>query len=108
MKSEVKEQENKALNINIIYFQDEDLETLLESEEFISFITKESYKRVLKALEENLDTIELFTISNLLLSVEINKKHYKSILETNIKYYTEIEDYKKCSEIQKIIKKYEL
>lgn len=103
-----KEQEDKAMNINIVYFQDEDLETLLESKPFTSFIIEESYKRVKKALEENLDKVELFTISNLLLSVEVSKKNYKSILETTIGHYTEIEEYKKCSEIQNLIKKYKL
>lgn len=109
MKKEVNnETEDKVYNLNIIYFEEEDLQSLLEGEEFPSFIIEESYKRVKKALEEKLDKVELFTISNLMLSIEADKNNFKSILNTAEKHFAKIENYSECSAIQKLIKKYKL
>jgi hypothetical protein len=100
--------EDKALNLNLVYFEEEDLFNLLENEEFSSFIITESYKRIKKALEEKLDKIELFTISNLMLSIEAEKNNFKPILDTVLEYFAKIEEYKKCSEVKNLIEKYKL
>lgn len=109
MKKEVNDEtEDKVYNLNIIYFEEEDLQSLLEGEEFPSFIIEKAYKRIKKALEEKLSKIELFTISNLMLSIEADKNNYKHILDTAEKHFAKIENYSECSTIQKIIKKYKL
>lgn len=104
-KTEVKDE---VINLNIVYFQEEDLEILLETKEFTDLVIQESYKRVKKALEEKLKKITLFKISNLMLSVEVEHSNYLNILNNTLAYYTEEEKYEICSEIQKIIKKYKL
>ena len=107
-KEKNQEAEDSLINLNIIYEEESDLEHLLETEEFQNFIIVESFKRVKKAVEEKLDKIILFTISNLLLTVEVDKNNYKPILLTSLDYYARIEDYKKCSEIKNFIETHKL
>jgi len=102
------EVKDEIINLNIVYFQEEDLEILLEKKEFTDLVIQESYKRVKKALEENLKKITLFKIPNLMLYIEAQHSNYIEILNKALEHYTIEEKYEMCHEIQKIITKYKL
>lgn len=105
MEKDTKNQKREVTNIELVYEDREDLVRLASKEEFINFILEDSLKTITKAIEQNLEKVELFNIFNLSLIVELNKKHYKPVLERIIQRYVEIEDYDKCIEIQALINK---
>jgi hypothetical protein len=96
----------KGVDIEVIYDGTRDnLEELLNMSEFISTITEKSLGVIKYALEENKDKIRLFNIINLGIYVEIDKSNYKGILQKIMSYYSELEEYEMCSEVEKLIKK---
>lgn len=105
MEKDTKNQKREVTNIELVYEDREDLVRLASKEEFISFILEDSLKTITKAIEQNLEKVELFNIFNLSLIVELDKSKYKPVLERIIQRYVEIEDYDKCIEIQALINK---
>jgi hypothetical protein len=92
-------------NIELYYDEFEDINEALESDDIKDFLLKKSYENIKKAIEQNLDKIELFNILNLALVVEIDKNQFKPILKNTLLYYESMEDYKKCSQIKSLIEK---
>ena len=105
MEKDTKNQKREVTNIELVYEDREDLVRLASKEEFISFILEDSLKTITKAIEQNLEKVELFNIFNLSLIVELDKSKYKPVLERIIQRYVEVEDYDKCIEIQALINK---
>jgi len=105
MEKETKTKKREVTNIELIYGNKEDLVSLASKEEFVNFILEDSLKTIKKAIDENLEKVELFNILNLSLIVELDKSKYKNVLERIIQRYVEIEDYDKCIEIQSLINK---
>lgn len=105
MEKETKTKKREVTNIEIVYGSREDLVSLASKEEFVNFILEDSLKTIKKAIDENLEKVELFNILNLSLIVELDKSKYKNVLERIIQLYVEIEDYDKCIEIQSLINK---
>jgi hypothetical protein len=94
--------------LELIFRDEQDLKNLSSEEEFVTFIINDSLNSIKNALENNLDRVELFNIFNLSLSVELEKLHYKDVLNKITQFYIEQENYEICDNIQKIIKKYEI
>ena len=94
--------------LELIFRDKQDLKNLSSEEEFVTFIINDSLNSIKNALENNLDRVELFNIFNLSLSVELEKFHYKDVLNKITQFYIEQENYEICDNIQKIIKKYEI
>lgn len=105
MEKEIKTKKREITNIELIYGSKEDLVGLASKEEFVKFILEDSLSTITKAINENLEKVELFNILNLSLIVELDKSNYKNVLERIIQCYVEVEDYDKCIEIQSLIKK---
>ena len=105
MEKETKTKKREVTTIEIVYSEKDDLIQLASKEEFVIFILEDSLKTITKAVEENLEKVELFNIFNLSLIVELDKSKYKSVLQRIIDYYVGIEDYDKCIEIQSTINK---
>jgi hypothetical protein len=105
MEKEIKTKKREITNIELIYGSKEDLVGLASKEEFVKFILEDSLSTITKAINENLEKVELFNILNLSLIVELDKSNYKNVLERIIQRYVEVEDYDKCIEIQSLIKK---
>lgn len=95
----------KPLALEIIFQQIEDLQDLATNKEYASFILKESYKIITEAIKKKQPTAQLFNISNLGFVISVKKENYKLCLQNIIKCYEEIEDYKTCSQINKLISK---
>lgn len=105
MEKDIKAKKKEVTNIELIYENKKDLISLASKEEFVNFILEDSLKTITKAINENLEKVELFNIFNLSLIVELDKSKYRSVLERIIEYYIQDEDYDRCVEIQSLISK---
>lgn len=104
--SKVKKRE--VANIELNWDNNEDLLNLVNNKQFYSFILEESLEAIVDALENNKGKAELFNIFNMSIVVEVKKTKFKSILLEVEKYFIENEEYEKCSELKKLITKYNL
>lgn len=95
----------KVTNMKLIYDDKMDLIELTSKKHFINFILEDSLVTIEKAIEENLENVELFNIFNLSLVIELDRSNFKPVLEKIIYYYEDIEDYNKCAKIQSLINK---
>lgn len=93
------------INLQISYNNEEDLKTIANSEDFISFALQQSLDVILQAIEENKSKVELFNIVNLSLIVEVDSTQYPSVLKKIQEHYSQLEDFDKCIEIQDVISK---
>ena len=104
MEKDTKNKQEKYLtHIEITWEDQQDLIDLGSSEEFANFILLKSYETIEKAIEDNLSKVELFNIFNLSLIVELERKHFKSVLEKVTDIFLEDEDYEECSKIKNLI-----
>ena len=93
------------INLQISYNNKEDLETISNNEDFISFALQQSLDVILQAIEDKKDKVELFNIVNLSLIVEIDSTQYTPVLKKIQEHYSQLEDFDKCIEIQDVINK---
>lgn len=93
------------INLQISYENEEDLKAISKNEDFTSFALQKSLDVILQAIEDKKDKVELFNIVNLSLIVEIDSTQYPAILKKTQEYYSQIEDFDKCIEIQDTINK---
>lgn len=107
MEKETKDEkkEKYLTHIEITWEDQQDLIDLQNSEEFADFILLKSYETIEKAIEDNLDKVDLFNIFNLSLIVELDRKHFKSVLDKVTKIYIRDENYEECSKIKQLIQK---
>ena len=104
------DQKNKreVTMLELSWITQEELYDLANSEKFYSFILEESLSAIVDALKNKKDKAELFNIFNMSVIVEVDKIKFKPILKETKKYFIENEEYERCTELQKLIKKYEL
>lgn len=105
MEKDTKKKGSDITNLELVYQDKDDLLKLSKSEDFVEFILLDSLDTIKKAVDENLEKVELFNILNLSLIVELEKSNYKSVLERILQYFVEIEDYDVCIEVQQIVNK---
>ena len=108
MKEKIVEKELKSkevTSIEISYYSKDELKKLSNEEEFVTFIIQDSYKTIKSAISDKLEKVELFNILNLSIIVELHSRNFKKVLKRIINHYIACEDYEKCSEIKKLIKK---
>lgn len=89
----------KFLQLEILYDEREELDELLESEDFHELLYDEALKVINEALEEKTDSVKLAYVSNIGHSVMIHKPQFTPVLNKILKFYEKKEDYGKCSEI---------
>lgn len=94
--------------IELSWDSQEDLADLVNSEQFTNFILEESLKAIIDALKNEKQTAELFNIFNMSVIVEIEKPQFKTILHKINRKFLGNEEYERCAELSKLIKKYEL
>ena len=98
----------KVTHIELVFGSQEDLIELSASHQFKSFILEESLKSITHALISNLKKAELFNIFNMSVIIEIKRSQFKVVLEKFNSLFLEDEEYERCNELQKLIKKYKL
>jgi|TARA_R110000744_G_scaffold371953_1_gene483268 hypothetical protein len=104
MKEDTKSKSKREVTcIEIIWEKKSDVLELPNTEVFTNFILKESYEAIKSALEEDLETVELFNIQNLSIVVELKKSQFSSVLEKIKEMYVDQEDYEECTKIQNLI-----
>lgn len=94
--------------IELSWDSQEDLDELANSEAFQHFILEESLKAIIDALENNKPTAELFNIFNMSVIVEIQKPQFKIVLNKLTEKFVGDEEYERCAQLKKLIKKYKL
>jgi hypothetical protein len=98
----------EVINIEIDWDNEEDLIGLSDNEIFVDFILEESLKAIVDALKNNKDKAELFNIFNMSVIIELKKSQFKNVLNKITDMLIKNEEYERCSELQKLIKKYEI
>lgn len=83
----------------------DDYEKLNSSKEFKNFIFGETIKALKFAINSKKKKIDLWVIEDSGDIVSVKNDKYKSILENAIKFYSEQEQFEKCTELEKLIKK---
>lgn len=92
-------------NIDLFFVSENELDQLLYDDEFKELLIKESYKVISKSIRRKINKATIVTINNLGVSINVDKKDFKPILEKVIKHFESIENYNECSKISKLIKK---
>jgi hypothetical protein len=95
----------KPISIELIYSDDESLEGLRKSDEFLEFVYGEMTKVIKHAIKANKKELDAFYIKNINYFINIKRHQFKNILNTMLQYYVNKESYQKCGEIKKIIDK---
>ena len=104
MKEDTKSKSKREVTcIEIIWEKKSDVLELPNTEVFTNFILKESYEAIKSALEEDLETVELFNIQNLSIVIELKKSQFSTVLEKIKEMYVDQEDYEECTKIQNLI-----
>lgn len=94
--------------IELSWDSQEDLVDLVNSEQFTNFILEESLKAIIDALKNEKQTAELFNIFNMSVIVEIEKPQFKTVLNKLNEKFVYNEEYERCAQLKKLIKKYKL
>jgi|TARA_R110000782_G_scaffold149476_2_gene242164 hypothetical protein len=91
--------ERDILSINILYDYKDELEDLIESEDFNQLLLDEAINTIKNALNKNRKSTRVFYVPNLECSVVLDKRNFSKVLTTAIDFYENQEDYTKCSEL---------
>lgn len=94
-------------NIELVIYEQEQINLLKESIEFKTFVFEKVLTSIKDAIKNKLNEAKVLNVINFNYSLIINKSQYKDVLNSILKFYEEQEEYLKCKEITKIIKKYE-
>ena len=92
-------EKKEILSLEILFEYKEELDTLLEDEDFHQLILDEAFKVISEAVKNESGEAKIAYISNLGSSVLVHKNNFKEVLDTVLKFYEKKEDYDKCSEI---------
>lgn len=71
--------------------------TIKENEEKIRLFFTESIEL---AINENMDYVRVFSILNTDVEVGVERKDYKNVLDKNLEYFLDIENFEMCSKIR--------
>jgi len=94
-----KKKERDVLSIEIQYDEKEELEALIESEDFHKLLLDEAISTIEHALTKNRKSARVCYVPNLECSVVLEKRNFTKVLNTAIKFYEHQEDYAKCAEL---------
>ena len=94
--------ERDILSIEILYDDKEDLNELVESEDFNKLLLNEAITSIQDALEKGEDKALVAYLSNLECKVLLDKEYFPPIIDKAIAFYEQEEDYVKCGELVKI------
>jgi len=92
-------------NIELVIYEQEQIKLLNESIEFKTFIFEQVFNAIKDAVKNKTDEIKVLNVVNFSYSLIICKSQFKDILNNILKFYEEQEEYIKCKEISKLIKK---
>ena len=105
MEKDIKNKKKEVTHIELVWENQQDLIDLSNSEDFSTFILEQSYEAISKAIEDNLETVDLFNIFNMSLIIELERANFKPVLERVRDLYQRNEAYEECAKINKLIEK---
>ena len=97
--------EREILSIEILYDDKEELNELVDSEDFNRLMFEEAIATIENALDKKRETARVFYIPNLDCSVVLEQRNFTKVLNTAIKFYEQQEEYDKCAELVTLKKK---
>ena len=98
----------EVVNIELNWDNEQDLIELGDNEVFVDFILEESLKAIVDALKNNKEKAELFNVFNMSVIIELKKPQFKTVLEKVNRMLIKNEEYERCNELKKLIKKHNL
>ena len=93
-----------VLSIEILFDYKDELDSLVESDEFNEIVLDEAILTIKNALNKNRKSTRVFVIPNLECSVVLEKHNFSKVLTTAIGFYENQEDYTTCAELTKLKK----
>lgn len=97
-----KKKERDVLSIEIQYDETEELEALVESEDFHKLLLDEAIATIKHALTKQRKSARVCYVPNLECSVVLEQRNFAKVLNTAIKFYEQQEDYTQCAELVKL------
>lgn len=97
-----KKKERDVLSIEIQYDYAEELNELVENEDFHKLLLDEAIATIEHALDKKRKSARIFYVPNLECSVVLEERNFNKVLDKAIIFYEQQEDYKKCSELVKL------
>jgi hypothetical protein len=94
-----KKKERDILSIEIVYDYKEELNELVDSEDFNRLLFEEAISTIENALDKKRESARVFYIPNLDCSVVLEERNFTKVLNTAIKFYEQQEEYDKCAEL---------
>ena len=97
-----KKKERDVLSIEISYDYTEELEALIESNDFHKLLLDEAVVTIEHALDKKRQSARVCYVPNLECSVVLEQRNFIKVLDTAIKFYEQQEDYAQCAELVKL------
>ena len=94
-------------NIEVVIQEQEQITLLKESVEFKTFIFEQVLTAIKDAIKNKFNEAKVLNVVNFNYSLTITKSQFKDALNNILKFNEEQEEYLKCKDITKLIKKYE-
>lgn len=94
-------------NIELVIQEQEQITLLKESVEFKTFIFEQVLTAIKDAIKNKLNDAKVLNVINFNYSLTITKSQFKDVLNNILKFNEQQEEYLKCKDITKLIKKYE-
>lgn len=91
--------EREILSIEILYDYKEELDELVDSEDFNRLMFEEAVATIENALDKKRETARVFYIPNLDCSVILEQRNFTKVLDTAIKFYEQQEEYDQCAKL---------
>ena len=91
--------ERDILSIEILYDYKEELDELLDSDDFSRLMFQEAIATIENALTKKREVARMFYIPNIDCSVMLEQRNFKLVLDNAIKFYEQQEEYDKCAEL---------
>ena len=97
-----KKKERDVLSIEIQYDETEELEELIQSEDFHRLLLDEAIATIEHALTKKRKSARICYVPNLECSVVLEQRNFNKVLNTAIKFYEQQEDYTECAKLVKL------
>ena len=97
--------EREILSIEILYDDKEELNELIDSNDFSRLMFEEAISTIENALSKKREVARMFYIPNIDCSVMLEQRNFQLVLDNAIKFYEQQEEYDKCAELVTLKKK---
>ena len=97
-----KKKDREILSIEILYDYKEELDELVENDDFSRLMFQEAIATIENALNKKRKTARVFYIPNIDCSVMLEYKNFIKVLNTAIQFYEQQEEYDECAKLVRL------